>query len=437
MAEYERIRVMWPDHLGLPRGKYLPAAIAERGTGHCATTFALGYDRSLIPAPGAYLLEGLIDVHSTYDPSSVRPGWEDDVTGVAVGHLDLHGEPYPFAARHVLENAIAAWADLGYTVKVGIELEAYLLQPTDDGGWERYKNPRALVYGTGPSNDPDGVIDQIMFTAFRCGFRPESINAEYDESQYELTLEYDDALKAADDIFLFRIMAREIALMNGLDLTFLGKPFNDLSGSGVHVNFSLVNEVGENVLAAADARDGLSELAKQCLAGLCAHHQALVAVSAPTVNAYRRLQPASLSGYWANWGYDHRMVANRVPPPRGAGTRIESRVADGAVSIHLAVAAVLTAARLGVIDNIECPPAESGDGMDEVNTDVAAAASLIEALDHLRADSDFVQALGSDLVDNFVANKEAEWERFIEAEGPFALDSGVTDWELNEYLPYH
>jgi glutamine synthetase len=112
-------------------------------------------------------------------------------------------------------------------------------------------------------------------------------------------------------------------------------------------------------------------------------------------------------------------------------------VADGAVSIHLAVAAVLTAARLGVVSQLDCPPPETGDGMDEVNTDVAAAANLAEALDHLEADADFTSALGSDLVDNFVANKRAEWDRFIAIEGFYDLDSGVTDWELNEYLPYH
>ena len=34
----------------------------------------------------------------------------------------------------------------------------------------------------------------------------------------------DDALAATDDAFLFRVLAREVALSHGLDLTFLGKP---------------------------------------------------------------------------------------------------------------------------------------------------------------------------------------------------------------------
>ncbi len=428
---------MFPDHLGLARGKYLPTHLASKGTGHCATLYGLGYDRSMIPAPGSYLLEGLIDVHATMDPATLRTGWEDDNTAVAVADVEMRGEPYPYSSRHVLKQAIAAWADLGYTVQVGVELEAYLLEPDGNDGWKRFENPRAMVYGTGIGNDPHGVIDDIMRMADHCGFRTESINAEFDESQYELTLEYGDALAVADDIFLFRVMARELALAHGLDLTFLGKPFADLSGSGVHVNISFLDDNGANALADASADDGLSALAKQSIAGLCAHHQALVALTAPTVNAYRRLQPAQLSGYWANWGHDHRCVANRVPPVRGAGTRIESRVADGSANVHTAIAAVLTAARLGVENKLDCPPAETGDGFEEVNTDVSAAANLSEALDHLEADTAFTAGLSQDLVDNYVANKRAEWDRFVEAEKAFDGEQPPTAWELNEYMMYH
>ena len=437
LTGYDRVRVMFPGHLGLARGKYLPTHLAARGTGHCATMYGLAYDRSMIPAPGSYLLDGLIDVHATMDPATLRPGWEDDATAVAVADVAMHGEPFPYSARYVLQQAIDAWADLGYRVQVGIELEAYLLEPDAHGGWKRFENPRAMVYGTGIGSDPTGIIDDIMRTATKCGFRTESINAEFDESQFELTLEYGDALEVADDIFLFRVMAREIAIAHGLDLTFLGKPFADLSGTGVHYNISFLDSEGNNALADESAEDGLSVLAKQVIAGLCAHHQSIVAITAPTVNAYRRLQPAQLTGYWANWGHDHRCVANRVPPARGAGTRVESRVADGAVNIHSGMAAVLTAARLGVIGKLDCPPAETGDGFEEVNTDVCAAANLNEALDQLEADTAFTGALSQDLVDNFVANKRAEWERFIAAEGKFVGDQPPTAWEINEYMMYH
>ncbi len=436
MSEYQRMRVLWPDHLGLARGKYLPNRLADNGTGHCASTFALGYDRSLIPAPGAYLLEGLRDVRTHFDRAEVRPSWEDERTGVVVCDLLFEGEPYTYAPRHVLRRAIDDWQALGYRVQVGLELEGYVLERDEHGRWDRWDTPRSFVYGTGRSADPVGLIDEIYWAADHSGIPIESLNAEFDSGQFELTLEYTDAMRAADDAFLFRVLARETALAHGLDFTFLGKPFPGISGSGLHVNFSLVDADGRSAFVDEADADGISTLARHCIAGLVEHHQALTAITAPTVNAYRRLQPGELAGYWANWGFDHRMVATRVPDGRGRATRLESRVADGAANVHTAIAAVLQAARLGVEHQLECPDPLVGDGFEDGGTDVASASSLAEALDHLAADPVFTAALSDDLVANFIAIKEAEWERYIADVGPDGSEE-ITQWELDEYLPYH
>ena len=437
MTEYDRVRLLWPDHLGLARGKYLPARLAHHGTNHVVTTFGLGYDRSIRNVAGGYLNDGLRDVHSTFDPADLRPSWEDDRTAVAVGHLTLDGAPYPVSARHVLQGAIADWAALGYAVKVGLELEAYVLEPDGAGGWKRWATPRSYVYATGRAADPVGLIDDITWTAERCKFRTESINAEFDESQFEFTLEYDDALRAADEAFLFRVMARETALKHGLDLTFMGKPFSELAGNGVHVNLSIVDAEGRNAFAGTHAADGLSALATGALAGLCRHHPAMTALCAPTVNAYRRLQPGALNGYWGNWGYAHRCAGNRVPEARGSGTRIESRLSDGAVNIHLAVATVLQAARLGIVNGYDCPRPLTGDGFQDSGTDIHSAASLGAALDDLRTDRALTDAIGAECVANFIDNKQAEWEQYLAAVGTDVPGPDVTQWELDMYRNFH
>lgn len=437
VERFDRIRLLWPDHLGLARGKYLPARLAHRGTNHCTGVFGLGYDRSEGPVPGSFFLEGLPDLQATFDQNQVRPGWEDDRTGVAVGHLSMHGRPYPWSARHALQQAVADWAALGYRAKVGIELEAYGLEPDGNGGWQRWRTPRAFVYGTGIGSDPAGLLGDIMRTAEASRFKVESINAEFDQAQFELTLEYDDALAAADDAFLFRVLARETALAKGLDLTFLGKPFAEVSGSGVHVNVSFLDAAGHNPLHDPADPVGLSAMARHCIAGLVDHHQGLVALCAPTVNAYRRLQPGQISGYWANWGLDHRAAAYRIPAPRGAGTRIESRVPDGSANIHLAVATVLQAARLGLVDQLACPPPLTTDGFDQVNTDVGAPADLGAALARLQVDTALVKAVGTDVVANFAAVKGAEWGRYLDAVGTDIPGPQPTAWELNEYLMFH
>ncbi|MCE2524926.1 MAG: glutamine synthetase [Acidimicrobiia bacterium] len=425
-AEYQQIRVLWPDHLNLPRGKYLPAAVAAGGARHCITSFALNYDRYMGPVPGAGFLEGMPDLTCSLSLDDVRPGWEEGV-GVVVGDLTFEGAPIPFAPREVLRRAVAAWEDRGFTPKVGYEFEAYLMGPDGDGGWKPYGAPGSFVYGTGHFNDPSGVCRDIVTQAAACGFSLESVNAEYDESQFEFTLVYDDAIAAADEAFLFKTMAREVAAERDLLLTFLPKPIADRGGNGLHVNLSFVDDSGDLALVDHAAPDGLSTLAKQCIAGQLAYLRPMTALCCPTVNSYKRLAPAQLCGYWQNWGHDHRCTTVRVNPERGSSTRLENRLADPAASPHIAAAAILTASRLGVADELECPPPETLDGLENVSCEVHAPGSLAEALDELEADETFVEAFGAETVAQFTAVKRTEWAQFT---------AHVTDWELDTYLPY-
>lgn len=424
--EFDRLRLLWPDHLGLARGKYLTPEKAAAGTAHCISLFTLGYDREMIPHDGGMFWEGLPDCDARFDESSIRDGWEEG-TAIVVPDIERGGEPVSLAPRSVLKEAIGRWRERGLDPMVGIELEAYLFEPDEAGGWQPISTPGAYVYGTGLAVDPSGTIDDIMRTAREAGIRLESVNSEYDNGQFELTLAYDDALKAADDAFLFKVMAKEVAARHGILLTFMGKPINGRGGSGLHVNLSFNDESGSNVLHDAGADDGLSDTAKAVIAGLLHHHVGMTALLAPTVNAYKRLQPGSLCGYWANWGYDHRGTTVRVPEARGAGTRLEHRVGDGGVSPHQAVAAVLTAGWLGLENGYDLDPAETLDCIERASTDVTCPGSLAEALDALEADVDLVEAFGPAYVDGFVTVKRGEWDRY---------QRWTTDWEMSEYLPF-
>ncbi len=424
---YNRVRVLWPDHLGLARGKYVPAALAERGVRHCTGLWALGYDRSMTPeTPGSGWNEGLPDLDATYAMDEVRPSWEVG-TRVVVADLTREGQPVAVSPRAALRRAISDWESLGYRPFVGMEFEAYLYEPDGDGGWRPIDTPGAFVYGTGPSVDPHGLIDQIWAACELAAIPLESVNSEYDSPQFEFTLRYDDALTAADEGFLFKVLAREVAHRLGLMLTFMGKPLSDRGGSGLHFNISLRDANDHNAINDADAADGLSDLARHSIAGMLAHHQALAGVCAPTVNAYKRLRPASLSGYWANWGYDHRGATVRVPPERGVAARLEHRLSDGGATVHTSLAAVLQAMRLGYVNKTALGPVESGNGLDTIDATVGVPANLSLALDALEADTELVEALGSTLVAQHVMVKRSEWDRFTAA---------TTDWELREYLPF-
>ena len=425
-TEFHRVRLLWPDHLGLARGKYLTPEKAATGTAHCISLFTLGFDRVMIPHDGGFFWDGLPDCDATFEDEAIRPGWQEGTT-VVIPDITREGKPVPLAPRNVLKEVVARWEDKGLAPKVGIELEAFLFEPDGDGGWRPISTPGAYVYGTGSAVDPSGTIDEIMKTAVEVGLRLESVNSEYDNGQFELTLRYDDAMRAADDAFLFKVMAKEIAASRGMLLTFMGKPINGRGGSGFHVNLSFDDDQGTNVLGDPESDDGLSEMARSVIAGLLHHHVGMTALVAPTVNAYKRLQPGSLCGYWANWGYDHRGVTVRVPPARGQGTRLEHRVGDGSVTPHQGVAAVLAAALLGYEKGYDPPPVETLDCIEKASTDVVCPPSLSEALDALEADTDLVEAFGAAYVDGFVTVKRAEWDRY---------QKWTTDWETAEYLPF-
>jgi glutamine synthetase len=229
-------------------------------------------------------------------------------------------------------------------------------------------------------------------------------------------------VKAVDDHFLFRLMAREIAAKHGIVLTCLPKPFANKGGSGTHVNFSFLDKKNKNAIGNPGEEAQMTKLAKGCVAGLMHHHRGMAALIAPIVNSYARLKPASMSGYWCNWGGDHRGVTTRVSAEGGAKARIEHRMGDGAANPYVLVATVLQAARLGLANSYALPPRETGDCFEHSSATSAAPDNLSEALDCLEADAPLRAAVGELLVDNHVFMKRAEVEKTAKLEGDALRD---------------
>ncbi|MEM7170757.1 MAG: glutamine synthetase family protein [Pseudomonadota bacterium] len=407
----ERIRVLFADHLNVARGKYLPPSFAANGSARaCLGVYALTYDRDLIPAPGGGLLTGLPDMEMIFDPDDLRPSWHDN-TKILLADLEFEGRTLPLCGRSLLKRAVQAWRDEGLEAMVGVEYEANLLQQDQDGNWVPYHTPGGYVYGTGPCADPGRVLETIWDRVNAVGLPIESMNSEFDPGQFEMTLHYRDALNAIDDAFLLRLLAREVAAEMGLLLSFMPKPHEAMGGSGFHINFSLNNKDGQNALVDPGAEDGLADITKKAIAGLMRHHEGLAGLLAPLSNSYRRLAPASMSGYWANWGYDHRGVTVRLPAERNKATRIEHRMADCGANPYTATAAVLLAAKMGLDNSYELQPAETGDCFENTDAKGHCAESLDGAIKALAADVALKEVLGSELVDHFVAIKEAEVEK--------------------------
>lgn len=402
-----KIRVLFCDQLNLARGKYLPEHFAKSGEARlCQGVFAVTYARQLVAAPGSGLDCGLPDVSLRFNPVENRTAWEPN-TQIAIADVYDGDKPSELCGRSALKKAISAWRKHGLEPMIGIEGEAYVLQQTDTG-LKPYSTPGSYVYGTGPFNDPEDLMGEVWQAAGECGIEIESLNAEFDAPQYELTLAYKDALKACDDFFLFRNLARELLYKRGYLLSFMPKPLAENGGSGLHINLSFKNAEGQNALMDGTQEGNLSPLTSGCIAGLMKHHEALGGILAPCVNSYQRLTKGSMAGYWANWGFDHRAAAVRVSDETGSASRIEHRVGDAAASPYVAVAAILQAALLGYENQYPLQPPEKADGFEEVSVDRHICASLSESLEALQSDKALVDAIGTGLIANYASIKQAE-----------------------------
>lgn len=415
-----RLRALFCDHLSIMRGKYLPGSkIGTGSTRFCRSNFGVHYDKDLVDAPGAMMMQGLPDMELHWVAEEIRDSW-DRATKIVVGDLyDTEGQPLEMCGRGALKRAVADWQAHGLTPKVGIELEAFALVADENGRLTPYDTPGAHVYGTGPFTDPLRFNDAIWEKADELGFSLDLITSEFDSPQFEYTLTFDDAVRAVDDIVLFRLMAREIALEHGVILSFMPKPIAEAGGSGMHINFSFLDGDGGNALSDGPrgGPDHLNDLARGCIAGLTHHHKGLAALIAPTANSYQRLQPGSLSGFLCNWGGDHRNVTTRISSEGGAKARLEHRMADASANPYVAVAAVLQAARLGLENGYALPPIETGDGFDKWDAKQTTATDLKGAIADLRADTALQTAVGQLLCDNHMFMKDKEVKKTRDLEG--------------------
>ena len=196
---------------------------------------------------------------------------------------------------------------------------------------------------------------------------------------------------------------------------------------------------GENVfLDDADPRGlGLSETAYHFIGGLKAHARACSAITAPTVNSYKRLKPgttasgATWSPVWISYGYNNRTQMLRIPGPG----RIEDRTIDGSCNPYLAAAVVLAAGLDGMEKGLDAGDPNSENlysfSYDELTARGLRSlpANLLDATQELEANEVLRAALGrtarEDYVDYYVKVKRDEW---------FAYHEQVTPWEVREYL---
>ncbi len=167
------------------------------------------------------------------------------------------------------------------------------------------------------------------------------------------------------------------------------------------------------------------QIGKWAIGGILEHLGALTAVTASTVNSYRRLWD---TGFWApvfaDWGYQNRTTALRVSAPG----RFEYRSVDSAVNPYLSMAALIKAMEDGIQRKLNPGPPEERniyEAMEAGKKVKKIPMTFGDALDALEADPVVRSALPGEMYNVFMHYKRDEWERYC---------ATVTDWDVNEYL---
>src|SRR3989344_2115747 len=167
-------------------------------------------------------------------------------------------------------------------------------------------------------------IDRAAEAQRAMGFKNEKDHPEVAPSQFEMNFSYAEVVRAADNVQLYKLIARQVARNMGLTATFLPKPFTGINGSGMHTNFSL-GRGGKNIFHDPKGADGLSKIAWDFILRLLNHAPEICLILNSSVNSYRRLDPHFEAPNQIKVSPIDRGSMIRIPVGNERSTRIEIR----------------------------------------------------------------------------------------------------------------
>lgn len=329
-----------------------------------------------------------------------------------------NGQPYDGDPRQALAAVVARYKARGLTPVCAMELEFFLI---DDSGKKMQvpASPRSGKRRKAAETLSIRALDAFdtFFTDLYDACEAMDIPADTSTSetglgQFEVNLMHcDDALRAADDAWLFKMLVKGLARRHGFAASFMAKPYPEYSGSGLHTHFSILDEKGDNIFDSGGPK-GTAAL-RHAVAGCLSAMSDSTLLFAPHGNSYERLVPDAHAPTMACWGYENRTAAIRIPAGSPAARRIEHRVAGGDVNPYLMLAVILGAALNGIEDAAEPPAPIAGnayatEGLTQIPTDWATA------IDAFENSTILPRIFSRDLIRNYALTKRQEMHYLAE-----------------------
>jgi glutamine synthetase len=253
---------------------------------------------------------------------------------------DRDGKIYPSDFRGILKGYLESLKkDKGYTVNIAVECEGFLFKGRNAEQNFNSRDGFSLVssggYYSSLPNDPLRIfIDRFAEAQRALGFENEKDHPEVAPSQFELNYSYTDALVAADQVMLYKLIARQVAANLDMTASFLPKPIAGINGSGMHTNMS-ISKGGKNLFYDASGEDSLSAFAWDFVDRILNSANDICLTLNPSVNAYRRLDPAYEAPNQIKSSAVDRTSMVRIPLGNEKSARIEVRTVAPDINPYL------------------------------------------------------------------------------------------------------
>ncbi len=430
-GEIDTVLVCMPDMQGRLIGKRVTGQFFLDEVAHemHVCDYLLTVDMEMEPVPGyraASWDQGYGDFAIRPDLSTLRRiPWLPGTALVLGDCVDHHGDDLPHAPRSILKRQIERARAMGFTAKMGSELEFYVFDETFETAREKgYRQLKTAGWYIEDYHIFQTTKEEPLIRAIRNGMDGAGVPVEFSKGEWgpgqeEINLRYAEALEMADRHVVYKNGVKEMAYLHGKAVTFMAKWREDLAGNSCHLHSSLWDaETDAPRFYDEGTAGGYATLFRRYLAGQLALAREMTYFLAPYVNSYKRFQAGSFAPTKAVWSTDNRTAGFRVIGS-GPSLRVECRIPGADANPYLAFAATLAAGLYGIEQQLELEPMFDGNayaaaGIREVPKTLREALAALDGSAALRA------AFGDDVIDHYL--HAGRWEQ---AE----YDRRVTDWE--------
>ncbi|MCM1320932.1 MAG: glutamine synthetase family protein [Bacteroides sp.] len=265
------------------------------------------------------------------------------------------GTPFEGDCRLLLQNTEKKVAASGFSCNIGTECEFYLFETDEKGESTGRPHDSAGYCDAAPLDRGENVRRDICLTLEEMGIKPETSHHEAGPGQHEIDFKYSDIISSADNLATFKMVVQTIAARNGLYGSFDPKPFDEESGSGLHVNLSLYKNTENLFDAKKDVREFAPE-AEYFLAGILRRAGEMTAFLNPTVQSYKRFGCCEAPCY-VSWSRQNRSQLVRIPSASGIYSRMEIRSPDPSCNQYIALSLIINAGLEGIAEKLPLPAA--------------------------------------------------------------------------------